>query len=270
MSTTALQTNTGDIKMAEVLSEIGDLDQGTLVSVRLKKKGVARGPATSRVTYDDDFVHVLIWSGFHYQSLVERSFKKLHQLWGAGNLVQKLIQATQDAGQLAVTVGDVTSALQEIEASFLKVIRSGQMVEDGNGESDRADDEESAEERVSVWKPLEVDGKIIRGAKVYDGDGDLTDKRAPIKGTVYIDGVKLGEKVLTQAKNGSWKPKQKPKTVAKNILRSMLPIGLYVRYSLEPERLLDVKVGEFAGKFARDENVMVDPLAVRSLFKIAP
>jgi len=268
---TGIQANTGDIKMAEVLSEIGDLDQGTLVSVQLKKKGVQRGPATARVIYDDDFVHVLLWSGFHYQALVERSFKKLHQLWGAGDLAKKLIKAVQDAGHLGVTVGDVMSAIQEIEESLLKVIKSGQKVEDGNGESSRAEDTGEVEDSPkSVWTPLEVGGRIIRGAKVYNGDGDLTNPRAPIKGTVYIDGVKLGEKLLTPAKNGSWKANQKPKTVAKNILRGWLPIGLYVRYSLEPERLLSVKVGEAAGDFAKEESVPVDPHAVRSLFKIAP
>lgn len=268
MSTAALDTNTGDVKMASVLSEIGDLDQGTLVSARLKKKGVERGQAGSKVVYDDDFIHVLIWSGFHYQALVERSFKKLHQLWGKGDLAQKLIEATRARGQLGVTVGDVTTAIQEVEDSFLKVIRSGQKTEDGNGESDRADEE--MDERQSVWEPLEVGGKRIRGAKVYNGQGDPNNPRAPKPKTVYIDGVKLGEKILTPAPNGSWKPKQKAKTVAKDILRSWLPIGLYVRYALEPERLLDVKVGDEAGQFAKSEGVPVDPMAVKSLFKIAP
>jgi len=268
-----VQTNTGDIKMATVLSEIGDLDQGTLVSLVLKKKGVQRGPSGARVVYDDDFVHVLVWSGFHYQALVERSFKKLHQLWGAGDLTKKLIQEVQAAGHMGVTVGDVAEAIQEVEDSLLKVIRSGQKVEDGNGNSDgyadRAD-EEMIEERESVWTPLEVDGKRIRGAKVYEGSGDPNNPRAPIKGTVYVDGVKLGEKVLTPAANGTWRAKQKPKTVAKNLLRSWLPIGLYVRYALEPERLLTVKVGDEAGNYAKTEGVPVDPLAVKSLFKIAP
>jgi len=262
MSTAAVDTNTGDVKMASVLSEIGDLDQGTLVSARLKKKGVQRGQAGSKVVYDDDFVHVLIWSGFHYQALVERSFKKLHQLWGKGDLATKLIEATRNKGQLGVTVGDVTTAIQEVEDALLKVIRSGQKTESIYAEE--------IEQPISVWTPLEVGGKRIRGAKVYDGAGDPNNPRAPKPGTVYIDGVKLGEKILTPAPNGSWKPKQKAKTVAKDILRSWLPIGLYVRYALEKERLLDVKVGDEAGQFAKSEGVPVDPMAVKSLFKIAP
>jgi len=115
-----------------------------------------------------------------------------------------------------------------------------------------------------------VDGTTVNGAKVYVGAGNLMDPRAPLTGTIYIDGVKLGEKVLQPAPNGDWKAKHKPKTVVKNILRSWLPVGLYARYSLEKEGLLSIKVGSDASDHAKAEGVPVDPEAIRSLFKIAP
>lgn len=244
---------TSNLKIASVLSEIGDADQGTLISLQLKKKGVSRGRAPERLTYNDDHVHVLLWSGFQYKDLVERSFKKLHQLWGEGNLAKKLLKATQDAGHPSITIEEVMVGIQEIEDSLLKIIQGSK----------------SDEELPSIWSRLEVDGKPIRGAKVYNGDGNPNDSRSPVKGTVYIDGVKLGERIITPAPNGHWKSNQKPKTAAKNILRRWLPMGLYVSYSLEPDRLIDLKVGDEAGHFAKSENVPVDPIAIKSLFKIS-
>jgi len=75
--------------------------------------------------------------------------------------------------------------------------------------------------------------------------------------------------VLEAAKNGYWKTNSRPKTVAKRILKKWLPIGLFVQYSLDPERLLDIKVGSDASEAAVAAGIQVDPEAVRKLFKIA-
>jgi len=270
-----MNINTTDTRMATVLAEIGDLDQGTLASLILRKKGVARGPRDARVIYDNDFVHVLVWTGFHYEALVERSHKKLHELWASGNLVKVIVKTLQDAGHTTITVEDVTKAIQELDDSFLKVINSKAKVESQGNEEQEAPDLTQVplaepDDPDPIWEPLKVDGKAIRGSKVYVGAGDLTDPRAPIKGTVYIDGVKLGEKILDPAPNGHWVTGSRPKTLAKSLLRSWLPIGLYVRYCLEPEGLLTAKVGKVAGEHAKSEGVLVDPEAIRSLFKIAP
>ena len=242
---------------ADMLSGMGDdLGEGTVAYIEVRKKGVARGPASNKTIYGDDLVKVLLWTGFHYQSLVERSFKKLHQLWGRGDLYRTLLQAVHDAGHTAATLADISQAVQELDDSFTKGVRG-----DANGEE--------GDEPTSVWEPLVVDGVFIPGAKVYVGEGG-DDPRSPVKGTIYIDGVKLGEKVVEPSTNGSWLPKQKPKTVAKDILRSWLPVGLYVRYSLERERMLSLKVGAQASAAGKAENIQVDPEAIRSLFKIAP
>jgi len=242
-----------------------DLDNGSVASLIVRKKGVARGPKGNRTVYGDDLVHVLLWTGFHYQALVERSFKKLHQMWGKGNLLRKLLKAVQDAGLTGANVEDVALAVQEIDESFLRVIRTNEAAP--REETTQGDAPEAPK---PVWEPLKVDGTVIRGAKVYKGGGDLTDPRAPLPGTIYIDGVKLGEKVLDPAPNGQWCPKQKAKTVAKDILRSWLPAGLYARYSLEQDRVQTIKVGADASAHAKAAKVPVDPEAIRSLFKVAP
>jgi len=255
-----------DPALTGVLSDLGTEDQGTLVSLIVHKKGVARGPASSRIIYDDDFVHVLLWAGFPYADLVARSQKKLELLWDQkGKLERDLIDAVREAGHGNVNLTDVSHAIQDIHASFEKVLVGRELAE-GRGDDP---DEFTGEREDSVWEPLTVEGVVVRGAKVYNGQARPDDHRAPVPGNIYLDGVKLGEKVLTPAANGRWPVKSKAKTLAKNILRSWLPAGLYVRYSLEPERRLTLQVGKTAGQHAKAEGVIVDPEAIRQLFKIA-
>ena len=260
--TQTMQANTDDVQVAASLAEIGDVGDGNLVSLKVQKRGVTRGPAGAKVTYEDDLVHVLIWTGFHYKALVERSHKKLHELWGRGDLVGKLFRETVAAGMADTTVRDVAEAIQEIDDSLSRALAE---------KKDEGETEPDEDEKTSVWEPLVVDGVKVLGAKVYVGHGDPMDpSRGPQHGTVYIDGVKLGEKVIEPAANGKWKPKRKPKSVAKDLLRAKLPAGLYVRYSLNPEYTQSVHIGKEASADAKKGGIPVNPDAIRSLFKIAP
>jgi hypothetical protein len=258
------QTNADNPKLASVLTEIGDLGQGTLTSLVLRKKGCVHGRGNTKLTYDDDFVQVLLWTGFHYQALIERSHQKLQALWSQGNLIHTLIQATVDAGRTDVTVQDAAEAVQETNDAYLRVLSEGHFSDSSESPTLPREGDFSP-----VWEPLKVNDQLVRGAKVYVGQGNPADPRSPKKGTIYIDGAKLGEKVLEPAPNGHWIAKQHPKTVAKDILRSWLPSGLYVRYCLDPESLLIVKVGAAAAQHAKEGKLMIDPEAIRSLFKVA-
>lgn len=246
-----MTTNATDTILAENLSNISTdglgVGQGTMVSIILRKKGTTVGTTT----YGDDTVHVLVWTGFHYKALVERSLKKLDQLWDSGTLFRDLLKETIDHGVFDATIEDVSQAVQELRDSLHKVA-TGTVHDD------------DTETRISVWEPLVVNGEPVLGAKVYKGSSPTIDK-----GTVYIDGVKLGEKILTKAKNPKRVPKSKPKTVIKDILRDKLPVGLYVRYSLSKDRVISLSVGQDAVKNVKDSCVLVDPGAIRSLFRIA-
>ena len=252
--------NATEPKLAKTLTEIGGSDQGTLVYLELRKKGVTRGKGAEKNIYGDDFVQVLLWAGFSYKALVERSHKKLQEYWNRGDFVTRLVLAARAEGRDDVTVQDAAQAIQEIEDAFLKVIRAPERDADAPPDG----------EFESVWEPLMVEGVRIRGAKIYSGVGNTEDHRAPVPGTLYMDGVKLGEKILVKAQKGPWVSKQKPKTVAKNIIRAWLPVGLYARYSLEKDNRLTVKVGEDASDAAKATGVPIDPEAIRSLFKVAP
>lgn len=253
-------TNALDTKVASALSELGDLDQGTLVSLTVQKKGLERGKKGDRKVYNDDLVQVLIWSGFSYEALAGRTLKKLRKVQDNPVLIKELAQEVINLhGCNEITFADVTLAIQETENWLTGVLTNAA---EGSSQEGTRDEE--------VFYPLIVDGIKIPGCKIYQGVGDPSKPRAPKPGTVYVDGVKLGERVITPAPNGHWKTKSKPKTLAKKLLRKRLPIDLYVRYACEPERLHEILVGATAGEVAKANGIHVDPDAIRSLFKIAP
>jgi hypothetical protein len=251
-----MQTNATDTQMASTLSSLSKLDQGTLFSACVHKMGDARGPSGARVIYGDDQVHVLIWTGFSYQALIARSHKMLTQQLNKGGYIERLARATLEEHE-DTTIEDVCEAIQETRDWFRKKLSDG-VPEPWN------------DDMVGVWMPLEIDGVKVRGSRVYAGQARPEDPRAPVPGSIYVQGVKLGEKVITPAANGPWRPNSKPKTLAKQLLKESLPVGLYCQYRLDPERVRDITVDGAAAKAAKKEKIGIDPDALRALFKIAP
>ncbi len=249
-----MTTNATDQNLAQNLSNISTdglgVGQGTMVSIVLRKKGTTIGGTT----YGDDTVHVLVWTGFHYKALVERSLKKLDQLWESGTLFRDLLKEAIDHGTYDATIDDVAAAVQELRDSLSKVASSTHETPVG----------EPSHDVPTWWEPLVVNGEPVLGAKVYIGQSKTIDK-----GTIYIDGVKLGEKILAKAANPKRAAKSKAKTVIKDILRDKLPVGLYARYSLNKKDLISLDIGNNAVTMVKTAGVTVDPSAIRSLFKIA-
>ena len=192
-----------------------------------------------------------MWSGFPYKVLAAQSEAKLDAWFHKGHVLRGL-QAEAAAGCPDVTIEDVCTALQEVQESFRRVIRASNAEGPPKG----------------IWEPYRVNGKVIPGVRVYAGSGDLLDPRAPVKGTLYLTGVKIGEQVITPAPNGPWKAMSHPKTVVKDLIRSKLPVGLFASYCLEPERLITLKVGKDAVVAAK--GVPINLEAVRLTFKIGP
>jgi len=252
-----LDSTTKTPRLAETLKEIGTLDQGTLVSLQVRKKGVERGSKDAKLVYGDDTVNVLIWTGFSYRALIERSQRKLDALMQDG-LITKLIQAMHDEGQGRADNTDTCAAIQEVQHWFRRILTDPLA---GGAAFSFTEDTE-------VWEPLRVGGVKVRGSRVYRGPERDT-PRAPIPGHIYVQGVKLGEVVVEPAEHGPWTPKSSLKTLTKNRLRSWLPVGLFAQYVLRPDDVGHLQVGKAAGEAAKVAGIQVDPEAVRSLFKIA-
>lgn len=233
-------------KLAEIPADNMGVGQGTMVSAIVKKMGVTQGSRT----FGNDTVHVLLWTGFHQKALAERSYQRLQSLWWGGTFFRDLMAEAIAAGILDATMTDVAEAVQEVNASLVAALQS------------KVDKDE--EPLGNVWKPLFLDGQPVLGAKEYVGMN-----HAIPQGTIYLDGVKLGERIVTPAPFAKPPVNSKTKTLIKNLVRAKLPIGLYARYRLSAENLTDIRVGQDAAAFAKASGVPVDPMAIRSLFKIA-
>lgn len=254
----APQTNAKDASISKPLSAMLDeYPGGTLLSVIVTKVGETRGAGADKKVYGDDTTQVLIWTGFQYRALIERSQKKLRQRLDKGGVIREMaLRAYQENPETLIE--DACMGIQEMQEWFNRTMHGGYYLTEvppltgGN------------------WAPLVIDGQTVIGCRVYQGPSRPDNADAPVPGTVYVQGVKLGEKVVFPAEHGEWKPKSAPKTIVKRLLKDELPIGRYVQYRLDPERCRDLKVGQEASEAAKTAGIFVDPEALRSLFKVAP
>ena len=242
---------TPDAETIKSLSALVDLpEQGTIFTAQVHKVGVQHGG----VVYGDDIKQVLIWTGFSYTSLIKRSMRILDHQLNKGGYIENLARATLDVHGDA-TIEDVCHALQEVRGSFRRVLAGSCGIVSGPIEG-------------HIWEPLVIDGVAVRGCSVYVGRARPDDPRAPIPGTVYIKGLKLGERLVTPAPNGHWAPDSKPKTIAKDIIGESLPVGLYCQYRLEPARVSGIAVAAEAVKVAKEHKIPIDPGALTAMFKV--
>lgn len=251
----SMTTNAADSKTAATLADLADMDQGTLMCAMVHKMGDERGRAGHKVVYGDDQVLVVIWTGFRYRALIARSKKMLDREIQRGGYIERLARQTLEEHE-DTKIEDVCEAIQETRDWFRKVL-SG---EENSGTPPLG----------AIWEPLTIDGQQVQGSRVYTGPARPELPRAPVPGTIYVQGVKLGEKMVTPAANGPWRPDSKPKTLAKGLMKESLPIGLYCQYKLTPERVSEIAVGKEAVAMAKKHGVGIDIDAVRKLFKIAP
>lgn len=242
-----------DPQTVQNLAGLVDLpEQGTVFTAVVHKMGVERGEAASKVVYGDDTIRVLIWTGFSYRALIARSMRILDHQLSKGGYIRKLAKTTLEAHS-NTTLEDVCAALQEVRESFrLKL---------ATREGEPAD-----MPTEGTWTPLVINGTVVRGCVVYTGPA-REGPRAPVPGTIYVRGLKLGERLVKPSPNGSWTPDSKPKTLAKQIIMESLPVGLYCQYRLEPGRVSDVAVADAAVMVAKEHQINIDPGALTNIFK---
>jgi hypothetical protein len=241
-----------------IASVLGDARKGTFTGLITTKRGVTRGPKGSKVTYGDDEIHTVILTGFKYENLVSRSLASLDDTSDADIVAKGAV----DGKGNALTEADVAAARLELRASFERTLNP---------------DEESTSTTAHVYEPLVVDGEVVRGGRVYRCTGKpggchcrecSGDKRAPLDGTIYLQGLRIWGKVLTPAPNGpAPKPKSAAKTVAKNMLRRGLPVSRYVSYRLEPGTPFLLRAGGTAQVEAQTDGFKVTDAIVDVLSK---
>lgn len=213
------QTNASSAALA---ASLAGARKGTFTGIIQKLVGFERGG----VRYGDALVHDVVITGFSYTRLKERDLKVLQGITDAD--LTKVLDANKpmawdrprakNAVQVPVTLADMKLALQEMIDSCQKSI-AGTNTSTTDG----------------VYEPLVVDGQEVRGARVYTGHADPTLDAAP-KGTIYLQGLRVGRTVLADPANG-WGPdtRSEAKTVAKGVITQgfKLPSRRYVSYKLD-------------------------------------
>lgn len=239
---------------ASILGEINKYGKdGTLLFFQTRKKGVTRGRGPDKKVYGNDLVQVLLWTGFDYLQLLQRSAQKLAELQSRDSLITDLTNACVAAGHTEVTTTLAAHAIQNIQADLWVCMGSVRRMD--RVRFDRA------------WEPLMVEGKRVPLCSVYQGPAEST---RPVPGHIYVQGLKLGEKVLEKAPNGPWQAQMSPQNQARVMLLSWLPKGLYSQYILDPNREIpNLAVGSKASSLALDLGVSVNPNAAQQLIKIA-
>ena len=230
-----MSTNANSTIVASILD---NARKGTFTGLIITKQGKVAGRGAAKQRYGDDQVHTVIYTGFKYGNLVQRSLDAILTLTdtdlqaACDGAIAKGSKCWEGRGKKAVqvdlTLADFKAARDALVASFNRTLDPTQ---------------ESASTSAHVFEPLTVDGAPVRGSKVYRCTGEdncqcrtcTGEAKAPLDGTIYLDGLRIWSKVLTPAPNGPIPAsKSGGKVVARRILNSKLPVAAYVRYRLEP------------------------------------
>ncbi len=270
-----MKTNASNTALVSTLS---DARVGTFSGVVIRKKGKVVGGKSGK-RHGDDLVHVTLVTGFKYGSLVERSADRLdamtdtevNDLVAMGQTgfvrVWKKSAKVADLRAVCASMGLADTGSKADLVGRLDAVAPGGMVERPLTRADydaartalRADlqgsiDGTAVDVNENVYEPLTVDGETVRGCRVYVGNPSGEHASAP--GTVYLQGLKVGETVLEAAENGPIPAsKSKPESVAKRILRGRLPVGRYVSYALTPDSGFILRAGGAAAKAADKDGV---------------
>lgn len=249
------QSNATDLTLAATLATAR---KGTFTGLITQKVGTTRGRGSDKKTYGDDLVHVVLVTGFRYENLVSRSLERLQAMDPAALVAEFATRGITAGDGSAIRLADVCTAIAALDASFQSTL-------DGTNVSTTA----------HVYDPLVVDGETVRGGKVYKcvaGDPehkcqcrDCTgDPKAPVAGQINLSGLKIGETVIEPGANGPIPAsKSRADVVAKNIIRSRLPVGRYVSYRLEPGSDFILRAGGAAALAASKDGVTLDPAKVQ-------
>jgi len=234
--------------------------RGTFTGLIVRKKGSLRGRGADRKLYGDDVVHVVLVTGFDYPSLVQRSLAALNDLD-----IHVLVREAEQQGlkgwegkgkdriERAIHSDDIFRALVQQRDSFHRTLE---------GFSTSSTDH--------VFETLRVDDRPVRGSRVYVGaprQPKHPEEETPEFGAIYLQGLKIAERVLWSAPNGPVPPpKSGTVKVAKNLILAHLPIGRYVQYVLKHGDDFILRVGGSAHLAASEDGIAVRESTIEDIF----
>lgn len=210
-------------------SILKDLPTDRFTSVKTKLVGAESGKGDDRKVYGDALRQDNVVFGFDYGRIAADSLMALDAM-----TVDKVYDRVK--GKKAYVKGqEVAITKEDVEAAMDKMRQSLQ------------DTLAGAHDKETGQRPLIIDGKPVKGVKVYRGDGDVytgPKGNPPLPGTIYMHGIKVHSIELEPPTHGP-KPESKssPIVAAGEALKNMLPIGSYRAYRLDPDKEWKVNFG---------------------------
>lgn len=213
---------------------------GDFISVIVRKKGIERfDPGSRRVmTYDDDLVHALLWTGTSYLQILRQTRDYVLQINPEN--VSWIMEKAREEGLSDVTENRVR---QELEA--IQTASSHNLSEDAH-----------------IYPKAQWDYKNP-GRWWLIASKDTPSTKA---GTSYVRGVKLGETIIEPSSNGPWNS-HSPRTIREIILSKTLSKHFRM-YRLDPDRLVMLKVGRDAIESAKRCSLSLNLDIIRQIFPI--
>ena len=260
-STNATSTNATSTTLAAAIAGSRSAQCASIMSLVTTLRGATRlAPGEKRgglkVTVGNDTVRDTLVAGRSYRSLKGKDGVILADLAANPDRLDAMVadghMAWSGRGakavQIAVTRADFDLALAEMIASTDKSIA---------GTNTSTTDH--------VYEPLLVDGKALKGYRVYVGPADDSIKPASAPGTIYVQGLRVGRKVITAAQYAKPASKSGGKAVAKKVITRLLPSRRYVSYCLEAGSDFILNLGSDAVTASDAAGITVDPTVVATL-----
>lgn len=256
---TAINTNASSTTLACAIGTSRSAQCASIMSVVTTLKGVERlAPGEKRggtkVQMGNDTVRDTFVAGRSYTSLKRKDAVILAALTGADldTMVADGPLAWSGRGAKAVQV-PVTRA--DFDAALAEMIDS----------TDKSIAGTNSSTTDHVYEPLVVDGKALKGYRVYVGPADDSIKPASAPGTIYVQGLRVGRKVITAAQYARPVSKSGGKAVAKRIITRLLPSRRYVSYCLEAGSDFILNLGAEAVSASDAAGITVDPTVVADI-----
>ena len=249
-----MNTNANSTTLATLINDSSRCARFASVVTTLKgasrlAPGEKRGGLKIRV--GNDTVRDTFVAGANYGSLKAKDAVILAALTGADldAMVADGHSAWSGRGakavQVTVTRADFDAALAEMIDSTAKTLA---------GTNTSTTDH--------VYESMIVDGKALAGYRVYVGPTDPNATPASTPGTIYVQGLRVGRKVIEAAEFAKPASKSAAKSVAKRAITRLLPSRRYVSYSLEAGSDFILNLGSDAVSASDAAGITVDPTAV--------
>jgi hypothetical protein len=177
------------------------------------QKGIRRG---------DHEVEMILLVGVSYTNAVTRSRDTLRGLMMEPGYVTAICDDLKALGlKDEITGADITDA--DVQDAFTGTAPGRKGLLTGYEQTLAGANPDDA--NADVYEPLVVDGEEVPCCKVYKGPGDPADPKAPKPGNVYITGVIMSQRVVTESPNGSKIPSRRGAVaVVKGYLETLLSL----------------------------------------------